>query len=180
MFRFPLRDDAELRILEMRHAEALHALIMANLDRLSDWFYWAFPERELVHTKGFIYQGLQRYANEGTFEAGIWYRGEIAGVIAAHELDNINQLCSIGYWLGTGYEGKGLVTDACRAIVSYLFTELKLQRVEISHAVENVRSRNVIERVGFRYEGVKRGSLRIGDAFVDQLTYGMTRADWEA
>jgi hypothetical protein len=65
----------------------------------------------------------------------------------------------VGYWLGEQYQGKGLVTAACRALVEHAFFELGLNRAVILCATENEKSCAVAERLGFRREGVRlRGS----------------------
>jgi ribosomal-protein-serine acetyltransferase len=84
----------------------------------------------------------------------------------------------IGYWLGESYQGKGLMTGACRALVDYLFSELRLQRIEIRCATSNARSCAVPQRLGFTKEGVLRQAQAFDDHYLDLEVYGLLAEDW--
>jgi ribosomal-protein-serine acetyltransferase len=70
------------------------------------------------------------------------------------------------------------MTRSCRAIITYLFNELKLNRVEIRAAEFNMKSRSVPERLGFVQEGIVRQEEWINDHYVDHVIYGMLAKDW--
>ena len=55
----------------------------------------------------------------------------------------------IGYWLGEQFQGKGIMTAACRVLVNYAFNEFKLHRVEIKCATGNTKSCAIPERLLF-------------------------------
>jgi ribosomal-protein-serine acetyltransferase len=84
----------------------------------------------------------------------------------------------IGYWLGESFQGKGLMTGACRALLDYLFFELKLHRVEIRCAIGNARSCAVPKRLGFTKEGVLRQAQAFDDQFLDLEVYALLAEDW--
>ena len=61
--------------------------------------------------------------------------------------------CELGYWLAKPYWGQGYMTEALRAMVQYGFERKGLDVLAIGHFKENSRSRRVIEKCGFHYEG---------------------------
>ena len=69
-----------------------------------------------------------------------------------------NSCAEIGYDLSKAHWGKGLMTEALRAIVKYGFDELGLQRIDADTLSENSRSVKLLERLGFRLEDVREGS----------------------
>ena len=87
-------------------------------------------------------------------------------------------LGSIGYWLVSAFEGRGLITRACRAIVSHAFVEHEAHRVTIASAVTNTRSRAVPERLGFVLDGVAREATRTYEGFSDLAIYGILDREW--
>jgi ribosomal-protein-serine acetyltransferase len=70
------------------------------------------------------------------------------------------------------------MTDACRALVDYLFSELKLHRIEIRCATDNVKSWAVPKRLGFSKEGVLRQAQAFDGRFLDIEVYGLLAEDW--
>ncbi len=71
-----------------------------------------------------------------------------------------------------------MVTKSCRVLIDYAFNELKLNRVEMRCGVENKKSRNIPEKLGFREEGVVRQAGWLHDHFVDYVIYGMLASEW--
>ncbi len=85
----------------------------------------------------------------------------------------------IGYWLGGEYEGKGIMTRACTALIDYGFGELGLNRIVIRASTENTRSQAVPLRLGFTREGVERQAEWLNDHFIDMIVYSMLRSEWQ-
>ncbi len=179
MFCFSIDNETELRLLEERHTEELFALTDQNRAYLREWLPWVDGVQSAEHTKQFIKSALEQFAQNQSFHAGIWHKNKLAGVIGFHKIDWADQKTSIGYWLAAAYQGKGLVTKACRALIEYAFRELKLNRIEIRCAVENKKSRTIPERLGFVQEGVVRQAAWLYDHFVDLVVYGMLASDWQ-
>ena len=179
MFKHRFDDDTELRIFEQGDARELHELVRANLDYLQEWLPWPDASRTVDDTADFISNSARRYADNDGFVAGIWQEGRLAGVIGLHGIDWANRSTSIGYWLGAGYQGRGLMTRACSAIVVHSFNALGLNRVEIRCATENKKSRAIPERLGFTQEGVLRQAQWLHDRLVDLVVYGMLAEEWK-
>jgi len=136
--------------------------------------------RTVEDRKKFIRDSLKQFAENKGFVAGIWHEGRLAGVIGYDAIDWENRSTEVGYWLGEEYQGKGLVTTACRALVDHAFGELDLNRVSITCATENKKSCAIPERLGFRREGVRRQAEWLYDHFVDHVVYAALASEWQA
>ena len=178
MFSFRIDDDTELRLLENRHAEELFALTDQNREHLRRWLPWLDNNRSLEDTRAFITRSLIQYANNRGFPTGIWFKGALAGVIGYNTIDWSDRMASIGYWIGASFQGQGLVTRGCRALIDYAFNGLGLNRVEIRCATGNKRSQAIPERLGFTQEGIVRQAEWLYDHFVDHAVYGMLAGEW--
>lgn len=178
MFAWRVDDEVELRLLQLQHAETMQRLTEANRAYLARWLPWAETETTLEQTQDFIRRSLQRFADGNGFDAGIWYRGELAGAIGLHYVDRRNRRTEIGYWLAEPLQGRGIVTRACRALIDYAFGPLGLNRVEIRCAVGNHRSRAIPVRLGFREEGVLRQWAWLNGRFEDMVVYGLLASEW--
>ncbi len=86
----------------------------------------------------------------------------------------------IGFTLSREHWGNGYATEAVDALLSSLFTDQPITRVEGLVHPDNVASAMVLERTGFVYEGQKRLSYWVGDDNSDDRIYGLTREDRES
>ena len=179
MYSHRIDNDTELRILVERDARELHELVQGNLDYMMEWMPWPDPSRTVDDMREFIRLSARRHENDDGFVAGIWHVGRLAGVISYHSVDRADRSTSIGYWLEAGYQGRGLMTRACSALVTHAFNELGLNRVEIRCAAGNKKSRAIPERLGFTQEGTLRQAEWLHDHFVDLAVYGMLAEEWK-
>lgn len=178
MFKCSLSEDTEIRLIERRHANAFFALVEKNYERLSAWCPWLGEVETVEKTKLFITGKLQRFADGNGFTAGLFEQGSLIGVVALEYVDWTNKVTEIGYWLDAGAEGRGLIAKACPLLIDYAFGELKVNRIQIRCASENLRSRAIPEKLGFREEGLVRQVERLSDRFVDLVVYGMLADEW--
>ncbi|MCR6105697.1 GNAT family N-acetyltransferase [Salipaludibacillus agaradhaerens] len=177
MFTYEINDDIELRLLEVRHAHDLFALIDNSRGYLRTWLPWVDGTKNEVDSTAYIKETLQQFSQQNGFQAGIWYKGELAGVIGLHGINWANKSTSIGYWLGERYQGKGIMTAACQAVTTYCFTELALNRVEIRVATENQKSQAIPKKLGFQKEGCIRSAEYLYDRYVDHDVFGLIKED---
>lgn len=85
----------------------------------------------------------------------------------------------LGYSLAEEFWGRGLMTEAVAAVIKYAFEELSLDVLAITTRTDNGRSRRVIEKCGFTYEGTHRRAYRIYDGSVyDILCFSMLREEY--
>lgn len=109
------------------------------------------------------------------------FREDDGALLGGCTLSNVNrgvqQSCTLGYWAGEIHAGRGYITKAVRALVPYVFEELRLHRLQAACLLENERSKAVLRRCGFREEGYARGYLRINGVWRDHVLFAMLRDD---
>jgi len=179
MFQKNIRDGVYLRVLEERHAPAVFAVVDRERAHLREWLPWVDMTTEVQHTLNFIKTSLQQFASNDGFSAGIWSGDEFIGGIGTHKIDWLYRKVEIGYWIAQKCEGRGIVTDACRAMIEHAFHEWKLNRVEIHCAAGNQKSCAIPKRLGFQFEGVLREAQLVNGEYLDINVYAMLARDWE-
>lgn len=179
MFSYRIDEKKVLRLLEERHAPEVFALLEQNRSHLQEELTWLSDQLSLNDAKEYIRAGLERFAANNGLRAGIWVQDELAGIASLHGLVWADRKASLGYWLGAPFQGQGLVTEACRVLISYSFSQLNLHRLEIQCAADNDRSRKVAERLGFTQEGLLRQAWWSRDRFVDLALYGLLKSEWQ-
>ena len=178
MFRAQIQDHVYLQLLEERHAGEVFSLVEQERDYLREWLPWVDATQNVDDTLSFIRSSLEQFAANQGFAAGIWSQHRLSGVIGTHKLDMLNRRGEIGYWLARSSQGKGIVTAACRAVVTHLFHERELNRVEIHCAVGNDKSCAVAQRLGFTEEGPAREAHLLHGTFRDLRRFAMLKRDW--
>ncbi|MFZ0369758.1 MAG: GNAT family protein [Halobacillus sp.] len=173
MFTHVINEHTELRLLEERHAEELFQLTDSSRASLRQWLPWIDATKSVENSREFIKGTLNQFCKNDGFQAGIWYKGELAGVAGLHTINWSNRSTSIGYWPGESFQGKGLMTQACQAIVDYCFQELDLKRIEIRAATGNEKSLAIPKRLGFKKEGCLEKSELLYGEYVDHYVFGL-------
>jgi ribosomal-protein-serine acetyltransferase len=174
----PRLDSLGVRPLQTEDAAPLHRLIEANRAPLSPWLPWAAGQ-DLEGTERFLAEAEAQFARDDGFQARIAPAGEIVGVVGFHSIDWISRNTSLGYWLAADAQGRGTMTTVVSALLDHAFYEWELHRVEIHCAPENIRSRAIPERLGFREEARLRETELIGERYLDSVVYGLLARERE-
>jgi len=178
MLRPIAQGDLLLRPLSRSDSPALFALTEGNRQYLRQWLPWLDATLTAEDTERFIEESCQRHTRGEGLEAGIWQGTQLIGVIGM-EIDWGSRRGVVGYWLGARYQGRGAMSWACGSLVECAFAQLGLNRLEIRCAPDNLRSRSLAERLGFRQEGLLRQAEWLYDHFVDHVVYGLLAAEWQ-
>jgi ribosomal-protein-serine acetyltransferase len=178
MFSTPIRDGFEMRLVEERHADEMFATVDRNRGYLRQWLPWVDATRSVDDSLAFIRSVLEMFAAHDGFTAAIWHRGRVAGVIGTHRIDWRNRRAELGYWLAEEFQGRGLMSDACRLAIAHLFDEMDLHRVEIRCAAGNTKSNAIPRRLGFKLEGTHRDAELVNGRYHDLQVYAMLKSEW--
>lgn len=100
------------------------------------------------------------------------------GTVTLFQWDRTNRRAEVGYMLDPAEQGRGLATDAVRAVLSFGFDVLGLHRVEADTDPDNAPSMRLLERLGFRREGYFRERWYIGGRYLDSVMFGLLREDF--
>ncbi|MDN5567328.1 MAG: GNAT family N-acetyltransferase [Paracoccus sp. (in: a-proteobacteria)] len=102
-------------------------------------------------------------------------------LLGAITMDNIRrgpaQSATIGYWIGQPYARNGYMREAIGILVHHAFTDLDLSRIEAACLPENAASRGVLEKSGFKYEGVAQSYLQINGRWRNHVLFANLRSD---
>ncbi len=123
----------------------------------------------------------QRSFNKGSAVPVFLERRQDGALLGAITLDNIRrgpaQAGTLGYWIGQNQARQGFMREAITALVHYAFTTMDLSRIEAACLPENEASRGVLEKSGFKYEGVAQSYLQINGRWKNHVLFANLRND---
>jgi aminoglycoside 6'-N-acetyltransferase len=113
----------------------------------------------------------------GWFQYAIDLDGVLIGDLGLNLHDNLRQ-ADLGFTLSPSYQGNGYATEAVRGLLDHLYMERGLHRVSAECDARNTASARLLERVGFKQEGLRLSNTWFKGEWTDDLLFGLLRSDY--
>ncbi|MBJ6370994.1 GNAT family N-acetyltransferase [Sedimentitalea arenosa] len=160
---------------------AWSALRESSRDFLSPWEpSWAEDHLSRKAFTNRVYWAQRSIGNGSAVPLFLMRRAD-QELVGAITLDNIRrgpaQAGTLGYWTGQPFARQGYMREAIGAVVHHAFSQLDLSRIEAACLPENAASRGLLERSGFKYEGVAQSYLQIAGRWRTHVLYAALRSD---
>lgn len=168
-----------LRQIRTDDAEALFAVCS---DPEVTCSYGQEPHQTVERTASWIERALAYQDRDESLTWAIALKGRDAaiGECCLWNIDPGRHCAEIGYELGRAHWHQGIMSEALSAVFTWGFTELGLHRIEARPMAANERSRSLLLKLGFRYEGTQRERMRFRGRSEDQLYFGLLSEEWSA
>lgn len=141
---------------------------------------WASDEL----TRGAFRRRIKRYQREARLDSAyafFVFRSQDEILMGGCTLSNVRrgvaQCCSLGYWIGERFARQGYMHDAIRSLIPFVFSTLGLHRIEAACLPTNEPSKSLLQKAGFRQEGVARRYLQINGEWRDHLLFSQLEDD---
>jgi ribosomal-protein-alanine N-acetyltransferase len=159
-----MRDWKRIEALQLEHREWFRPWEATNPDGPMN-----FDFRALVRNS------LRQLNDEASLPLVIEYQGQLVGQLTVSNiLHGSASTAYIGYWISPTVAGKGITPIAVALATDYMFKVVGLHRIEIDIRPENQASLRVVEKLGFRFEGTKKGFIHINNAWRDHSVFALT------
>lgn len=172
-----------LRPLRNRDGAAWVRVRRANVDWLAPWEATApdGPARVPTSLATFLTM-LRRSRLEARRGAslpfGVFYDDQLVGQLTIGGVTRGSlQSAHLGYWIDEAVAGRGIMPTAVALATDHAFMTVGLHRVEVNIRPENAASRRVVEKLGFRDEGLRKSFLHIAGDWCDHLSFALTREE---
>jgi ribosomal-protein-alanine N-acetyltransferase len=167
--------DITIRAIRLRDARALERELVDNRGWLRQWEA-TNPHGPLSFDVRSSIRSLQANARAGLgLPYAVDYRGEFAGQLNVSSISYGSLGCAtIGYWVAERFAGLGVTPTAVALATDHCFFGLGLHRMEICIRPENGPSLRVVEKLGFRYEGLRRRYIHINGDWRDHFCFALT------
>jgi [ribosomal protein S5]-alanine N-acetyltransferase len=175
---FPVLETERLILREIKREDAYSIFKNFSDDRVTEYYdletFENISQAEALIeklTNGFHTQNQIRWA------IAIKPSDVLIGTCGFHAIEKEHYKVETGYELNPDYWGRGIMSEALKAIFSFAFKEMGVNRIEAFYDPENDKSRNVLERCGFLYEGTQRKRFFEKGKFVDAAISALLKED---
>lgn len=171
-----------IRVPKPGDGAILQEAYLETYSRLKPWFPWAQTESSVEEREDFVRQQYARFIKREDMMLMLFLKSghKLIGCSGLHVQNWDVPSFEIGYWVRTGYEGKGYIIEAVNRITEFGFMDMKANRIFIRCDIANVRSQSVAKRAGFLYEGTFRNFERRHHSgeLTDMIYFGLTSEDY--
>ena len=167
-----------IRLVRPRDARVLQDELLSNRSWLRQWEATSPDGPVSMDMKLGIRRLLQQHRDGLGVPLVMEYNGQVAGQlnvwgIARGSLSS----ATIGYWVSERFAGRGITPASVALATDLCFTEMRLHRMEICIRPENQASLRVVEKLGFRYEGLRRRYIHINGDWRDHYAFALVREE---
>lgn len=175
--QFPTLETERLKLIEPKH-ENLKEMFEIYSDKETMKYWDAFPHEDLERT-GKVLEMHQNRFKEGTGVCWSIYSKEAEKLIGIVSYNHYvkDGLSVIGYILNKEYWRKGFMTETLLKIIDFGFNELQVHRIEAHVMPENVASQELLEKIGFKQEGLIRERAKVKNGYGNVYFYGLLPTD---
>lgn len=170
-----------LRHPQMADYEAWKALRLESRNHLARWEpSWDQAHLSLQNYRSRLGRFKKMLGQDQSYPFHIFRASDnrlVGACNLTHVQRTVKQSASLGYWIGEAYARQGFARASVRAASKFAFETLGLHRLEAAVQAENEASIALLEQLGFQYEGVGRGYLKINGAWRDHNLYARLASD---
>ncbi|MCI9370983.1 MAG: GNAT family N-acetyltransferase [Lachnospiraceae bacterium] len=168
-----------LILRQFRHEDAENMFKnWASDSEVTKFLTWP-PHPNVNATKAVLNSWIDRYSELSVYNWGLEWKetGEVMGSISVVKLDEAIEAADIGYCMGKAWWGRGIMPEALRAVIAYLFNEVGLNRIAACHDVNNPKSGRVMQKAGMKQEAVLRAAGINNLGVCDEVWYSILKEE---
>lgn len=165
---FPVLETERLHLRAMRVSDAADMYDYARRDEVTKYLLWN-PHPDVTYTRRYLEYLAGRYRLGQFYDWAIVSKSDqrMIGTCGFVRFDCPHNSAEIGYVLSPDYQGQGYMYEAAQRVMQFGFSVLGLHRIEARYMIENTSSRQVMEKLGMSFEGVKRSSMLVKGQYRD-------------
>ncbi len=174
----PMLKGTGVTLRELRLSDAPSLLAFLNTEQVTRFI--SPPPTTIAGFERFIEWTHRERASGNYVCFGIVPDGydQAVGLFQVRQLNASFQTAEWGFAMGSSFWGTGLFIESARAVVTFVFTAIGVDRLEARSCVQNGRGNGALQKLGATREGVLRQSFLRDTEYHDQVLWALLAADW--
>lgn len=178
-FPMPITTDRlVIRQTQESDGAVINQAILESFDELHHWMEWCDHVPALEESQKYAKEAAQNWIDKKNDEPYLQLvildinTNEFIGGTSFHHYNWSIPSVETGYWIRKSKSGNGYMTEATNAITQYAFKQLQVKRISLTCDPDNIKSKNIAERLGYTLEGrmknhrIKPDNGAIGDTLI--------------
>ena len=151
----------------------------ANDSEVTKYLRWQ-PHANVEISRTLLREWTDSYIDPAYYSWAITLKNDhtVIGSIGIMDVRQIDESGEIGYCIGKAWWGRGLMTEALKAVISFGFEQAGFNRLEAGHSIHNPASGSVMQKAGMTFEGVARQMYLGNTGFQDCKVYSILKEDY--
>lgn len=164
-----------IRPYRLEDIDEVYAAADESREHIARWMGWMTPDYSREHAAKWVEHAVASWDHGDAYEHLILdpVDGSIVGACGLNQLNRVNGVCNLGYWVRSSRLGQGAARQAALLLRDFGFGTVGLNRLEIVVADGNTFSRKVAQSTGAVYEGLQQLRLKVGDIAHDSHIYAL-------
>lgn len=173
MFKINVDQNIDIVFLHQKFKNDFIKLFKSNKLQLTRWYNWSDKPIDAAYFTNLIEQSLFEYACGTAVQCGVSFKGELIGYVGLCHINPELAKAELNFLISQDFQGRGIMTKTCHKMIEYAFEFLKLEKLEISIATDNINCRKICESLNFELEGILRHADNLDGKVVDHARYGL-------
>ena len=170
-----------LRLLQKEDVPEIFRIARKNPE-ITKFMSWD-PPKKIEETQAFFDEGKKEFKKGKLVRWGIFLEKEFCGIVGLEGVTRQQRAwkfdkAELGYWLALKFQGQGFMTEATRVVLQFGFEKLALHKIMAGAVSENITSQRVIEKLGFRFIGVRKEHFFRHGKWWDHKVYELLAKDF--
>lgn len=179
MKEFPIIEAEKIILRKLESKDFFNYLDYVNNEDISNQFNFKYTIESAENRFNEIINKYNEETKPFIWVITIKETDELAGMITVDKISLSNKSFSIAYGLREKFRGNNYAYQACYCLITYIFNNFDMHRLELAHNIDNIASQKIIEKLGARFEGVARESKFYNGKFKDRKVYSIIKNEWD-
>jgi [ribosomal protein S5]-alanine N-acetyltransferase len=177
---FPELETSRLKLIEITEQHTERYFEIMSLDSVTQYYGMESLQR-IEQAAGIVRSFKTGFDSKSSMRWGIVIKEmeTLIGTVGLNNLQIAQKRAEIGFEIHPDYWNRGYTSEAAKAVIQYAFAELGIYRIGAVTFLDNKASFGLLEKIGFKREGILRGYIHQNGKFNDTYVFSLLAPEWQ-
>lgn len=167
--------EISIRPYLIEDAAQVFEAVRGSIEDICPWMPWCHADYSIDDSETYLAISVAGFEKGEIYDFAVLRDGHFVGACGLNQVNIVEGVANMGYWLRTSESGKGIMAQAAKKVLEWAFENTNLNRIEIVAAIENKRSQRVAEKIGAHQDAVLAKRVIIDSKPSSAVLYSVIR-----